>query len=61
MLLLALPIMAQDLNADFAKMVAEINQGCFDKAKSKLSTVYTVIREKTGGSLLRWMPRYKAG
>ena len=49
LLLLALPMVAQDLDADFAKIVAEINQGRFDRARSQLSSVYMVIRQKTGG------------
>ncbi len=49
LLLLALPMMAQDLDADFAKAIEEINQGRFDRAAVKLSPVQSLIYQKNGG------------
>ena len=49
LLLLALPMMAQDFEADFAKIVTEINQGRFDKSALSLAPVENVLNQKNGG------------
>lgn len=57
LLLMALPLVAQDIDGNFDKMLVEVNRGRFDKAMQQLFPVQTMIREKTNGKF----PKMDAG
>jgi hypothetical protein len=47
--LLAMPLLAQDLDSNFDKMLTELNRNRFDKALVNLFPIQSMLREKTGG------------
>jgi|GEM_PF-1115623 len=57
LLFLALPLLAQDLDSNFEKMLTEVNRNRFDKALMNLFPIQSMVREKTGGKF----PQLDAG
>jgi hypothetical protein len=47
--LFAMPLLAQDLDSNFEKMLSELNRNRFDKALVNLFPIQSMLREKTGG------------